>query len=85
MVAPHPIKEFNNEVEPKLRRCLFCERTPPPSLGANDMIWKYRRSRGWYSNALLNMKTRQIARFYVCKEHFNLIHEAWEWAEEGFN
>lgn len=83
MVAPHPIKEFNEEPEPKDRRCLFCRRTPPDDLKTNNMLWKTRRRSGWYSNALLNLDTREIARFYICARHFHLVSEAWEWAREG--
>lgn len=83
MVAPHPIKEFNEELEPDLRQCLFCDRKPPDTLGANLMTWRNRRLVGWYSNALLNTKTKVIARFYVCRKHFHLDGKAWEWARNG--
>lgn len=81
MVAPHPIKEFNEEVEPENRHCLFCKATPPADLRANDMTWKNRGKVGWYSNALLHLDTREIARFYICGRHFHLVSNAWEWAK----
>jgi len=84
MVAPHPIKEFNEEIEPEDRRCLFCKVSPPADLKTNDMTWKHRRKVGWYSNALLHLDTRGICRFYICQKHFNRVDEAWEWAREGF-
>ena len=84
MVAPHPIKEFNEEPEPKDRRCLFCKRTPPDNLKTNDMTWERKRTVGWYSNALLTLDTRDIVRFYICDKHFDRVNEAWAWAKEGF-
>jgi len=84
MVAPHPIKEFDEEKEPKDRRCLFCPKSPPEYLKTDAMTWRNRNRLGWYSNALLHLESRVISRFYVCRTHFNRIGEAWEWAREGF-
>ena len=85
MVVPHPIKEFAEEVEPTVRKCLFCETVVSKYLPTERMIWKWRMGNRWYSNALLQMKTGLIARFYVCRAHFDRIPEAWEWAREGFD
>ena len=75
------IKEFAEEVEPKDRSCLFCKAEPPAHLRGSEM----RKRKGhWYSNALLNMRTRQIVRFYVCPSDLHRIPEAWQWARAGF-
>lgn len=85
MVAPHPIKEFNDEVEPQDRKCLFCQAIAPGTILTSDMtIKKTAWNHGWYSNAGLDLKTRQIARFYLCPAHRHRTDDAWEWTREGF-
>jgi hypothetical protein len=78
----HPIKEFAEEHEPKIRQCLFCSMIPPARLPTDAMIYKWRKGNGWYSNA--GLKNGIIARFYVCRKHFHLIPDAWDWVAEGF-
>ena len=75
------IKEFAEEIEPKDRRCLFCRAEPPEHLKGKDMRGKKGH---WYSNALLNMRTRQVVRFYLCPQHLNRIAEASQWVRDGF-
>ena len=85
MVKPHPIKEFNEEVEPEIRQCLFCKKVAPTTLSVNDMTYKKTAwNQGWYSNAGLDTKTKRIARFYLCPRHRYMTAEAWEWVREGF-
>lgn len=82
LVGPHPIKEFNEELESADRRCLFCKTMPPNSLRTREMTWQSRKRVGWYSNA--GLKDGVIARFYVCDRHFDRIPETWEWLRQGF-
>ena len=75
------IKEFDKEVEPKNRQCLFCEANPPDDLRTTDM-------RGgkahWFSSCLLSVRLRRIARFYLCPKHQSRKVEACQWAKDGF-
>jgi hypothetical protein len=81
----HPLKEYAEEVEPAIRQCLFCKEIAPNNIQTSDMIIrKTAWNSGWYSNAGLNLKTRQIARFYLCPHHRYMTDEAWEWVREGW-
>jgi hypothetical protein len=73
----HPLKEFAEEMEPKIRQCLFCEQTAPLDIPTSAMILTGSR-KGWYSNALLS-PDGMIARFYLCPSHHYRTSEAWEW------
>ena len=85
MAPKHPIKEFAEEIEPQTRQCLFCNAHPPDHLPKEHMRGKKGGyERGWYSNALLNLKTGEIARFYLCPDHTDRATEAFGWAREGF-
>ncbi len=76
------LKEFAEEVEPKLRRCLICLQTAPDNIKTEDMtLRKTASNQGWYSNA--GLKNNIIARFYLCPLHRHLTGEAWEWVREG--
>ena len=81
----HPIKEFDEEVEPKIRKCLLCKNIAPSDISTNEMtLRKTYLNKGWYSNAGLNIRTRLIARFYLCPTHRGNTDIAWEWVREGF-
>ncbi len=75
-----PIKEFTEEQEPEERKCIICAESAPEEIPTRDM---QRMKKGrWYSNALLNPKTRAVKRFYLCPAHLALTQIAWTLTRE---
>lgn len=81
MSQHHPIKEFAEEIEPEVRRCLFCSAIAPADVPTENMIASFGRT--WYSNAILDIDTLKIARFYLCPKHCHRKTEALDFARQG--